>query len=162
MKLVNRRLTVRRWGQAKSRALWCGSGNARRHGATRSGAATHSRPPGTLGLRVSVNSRPHAFSVRDRISSPLMHKTPSQIARSLRAFWNAHRLGLLQSVCILPGPEACQAAHSQVGVEYRGDAVPGLPLKNCTRDTCECKYAPVGSDQFRRLNAPRKRPAKLP
>ncbi len=79
-----------------------------------------------------------------------MHKTPAQIARSLRAFRNAHRLGLLRSVRILPGPDACEAARSQDGVEYLGNVVPRLPLAQCTLGHCDCKYAPLGSERLRR------------
>jgi hypothetical protein len=82
-----------------------------------------------------------------------MHKTPKQIARSLRAFRNAHRLGLLGSVHITPGPVACEAARSQYGVQYLGNAVPRLPLVQCTRDRCECEYVPIGSDKLRQLNS---------
>lgn len=91
-----------------------------------------------------------------------MHKTPAQIARSLRAFRNTHRLGLLRSVSISPGPEACEAARSQCGVEYLGDVVPRLPLTQCTRDQCECKYVPIGSEQLRRLYAAEKSSSDLP
>ena len=91
-----------------------------------------------------------------------MRKTPSQIARSLRALKNAHRLGLLRGVRILPGRDACEAALTQFGVEYSGNAVPHLPLAQCTRERCECKYVPIGSDQFRRLDATGKSPSKSP
>jgi hypothetical protein len=89
-----------------------------------------------------------------------MHKTPAQIARSLRAFRNAHRLGLLRSVHISPGRGACEAVQSQRGVEYLGNHVPRLPLAQCTRDRCECKYVPVGSEQLRRLDINGKPSAK--
>ena len=79
-----------------------------------------------------------------------MSGTPRQIARSLRAFRNAHRLGLLRHVRISPGRSACEAARTHV-IEYLGSAVPRLPLSQCTSDKCECKYAPVGSDKLRRL-----------
>lgn len=91
-----------------------------------------------------------------------MHKTPKQIARSLRAFRNAHRLGLLRSVCISPGPGACDAARSQNRVEYLGIAVPRLPLPQCTRDYCECQYVPIGSQKLRRLSATGKPSSKSP
>ena len=80
-----------------------------------------------------------------------MHKSPSQIARSLRAFRNAHRLGLLHSVRILPGPNPCEAVVGQFGREYPGNTVPRLPLPQCTRNRCECKYVAIGSEKFRRL-----------
>lgn len=80
-----------------------------------------------------------------------MHKSPSQIARSLRALRNAHRLGLVHGVRILPGRDACEAVLAQFGIEYPGDTVPHLPLRRCTRDRCECKYVPIGSEKFRRL-----------
>jgi hypothetical protein len=91
-----------------------------------------------------------------------MHKTPKQIARSLRGFQDAHRLGLLRSVRISPGPVACDAARSQYGVEYLGNVVPRLPLAPCTCDHCECKYVPIGSEQLRRLDVTRKPSSKLP
>jgi hypothetical protein len=37
-----------------------------------------------------------------------MHKTPKDIARSLRAFKRAHKLGLLHHVGIVPGAAACE------------------------------------------------------
>jgi hypothetical protein len=39
---------------------------------------------------------------------------------------------------------------------------PNLPLAQCTRDRCECKYVPIGSDQLRRLDATEKSSSKLP
>lgn len=77
-----------------------------------------------------------------------MHKTPAQIARSLRAFRNAHRLGLLRSVRISPGYNACEAAQSQVHVEYMGNIVPRLPLTECTQAKCECTYIPIGGGKL--------------
>jgi hypothetical protein len=91
-----------------------------------------------------------------------MHKTPKQIAHSLRAFRNAHRLGLMRSVRILPGPDACEAARSQYGIEYLGNVVPRLPLAQCPCDYCECKYVPIGSEQLRRLHVSGKPLSKLP
>lgn len=73
-----------------------------------------------------------------------MHKTPKHIARSLCAFRRAHTLGLLHHVYIKPGALACEAAQSQRGVSYIWNAVPKLPLGECTRDQCDCDYAPVG------------------
>jgi hypothetical protein len=90
-----------------------------------------------------------------------MHKTPSQIARALRAFRNTHRLGLLRVVRISPGPGACEAAKSQSNAEYLGDEVPRLPLAQCDRDQCQCKYAPVGTERLRRLRADGKLPPRL-
>jgi len=80
-----------------------------------------------------------------------MHKSPSQIARSLRAFRNAQRLGLLRGVRILPGPNPCEAVVGQFGSEYPGNTVPRLPLLRCTLNRCECKYVAIGSEKFRRL-----------
>ena len=80
-----------------------------------------------------------------------MHKSPSQIARSMRAFRNAHRLGLLHDVRILPGPKPCEAVVGQFGREYPGNTVPRLPLPQCTRARCECRYVAIGSEKFRRL-----------
>jgi len=82
-----------------------------------------------------------------------MNKTPRQIARSLRAFRNVYRLGLLHCVRILPGDAPCTAARSQLGLEYLGDKVPHLPLPECTNERCDCRYVPVGSEQLRGLNA---------
>ena len=82
-----------------------------------------------------------------------MHKTPKQIARSLRAFKNAHRLGFLQHVCISPGRAACEVALTLRGIEFPGNAVPRLPLDQCASAQCECKYQPVGSAKMRRLVA---------
>ena len=72
-----------------------------------------------------------------------MHKTPKDIARSLRAFKRAYKLGLLHHVCVIPGASACDAARSQRGVSYICNAVPRLPLGGCTREQCDCDYAPV-------------------
>ena len=80
-----------------------------------------------------------------------MHKSPSQIARSLRAFRSAHRLGLLHGVRILPGPNPCAGVIGQFGNEYPGNTVPRLPLPRCGRNRCECKYVAIGSEKFRRL-----------
>jgi len=77
-----------------------------------------------------------------------MHKTPRQIARSLRVFRTAHRLGLLQAVRIVPGLNACEAVRSQVRVTYRGNAVFRLPLGGCTRAICECKYRPIAGGKL--------------
>jgi hypothetical protein len=84
-----------------------------------------------------------------------MHKTPKDIARSLRAFRNAHRLGLLRCVRISLGEHACEAARMQNKMEYLGNAVPRLPLAQCTRARCECDYVPVGTEKLKRLNANR-------
>ena len=78
-----------------------------------------------------------------------MHRSPSQIARALRALRNAHRLGLLRGVRILPGRGACEAVLAQFGREYPANTVPHLPLPQCTRDRCECKYVPIGSKKLR-------------
>ena len=85
-----------------------------------------------------------------------MHKSPRDIARSLRAFRKAHKLRLLRCVRIAPGPDACEAARLQAGVEYLGNVVPRLPLAQCTRAVCECNYEPVGSSQLDQLNVNRK------
>jgi hypothetical protein len=90
-----------------------------------------------------------------------MHKTPSQIARALRALRNAHRLGLLRRVSVLPGRDACEAALAQFGSEYPGNELPDFPLPQCTRDHCECKFVPVASDKFHRLDAAGK-PSSIP
>jgi hypothetical protein len=82
-----------------------------------------------------------------------MHRSPNQIARSLRAFRNAHRLGLLRSVRISFGADACAVVRSQEGIEYMGNVVPRLPLSGCTRGQCDCKYVPSGTDHLHSLNA---------
>jgi hypothetical protein len=82
-----------------------------------------------------------------------MHKTPRQIARSLRAFRNAYRLGLLRHVRITPGRGACEAARTLHVIEYPGNAVPRLPLAQCSSDQCECKYQPVGTNKLRHMLA---------
>jgi hypothetical protein len=73
-----------------------------------------------------------------------MHKSPSQIARAVRALRNAQKLGLLRGVRILPGRDACERVLAQFGSEYTGDTVLDLPLPQCTRARCECKYVPIG------------------
>ena len=90
-----------------------------------------------------------------------MHKTPIQIARSLRAFRNAQRLGLLRSVRISPEANACEPARAQDGIEYMGNVVPHLPLVGCTRQHCACKYVPLGSERLHRLAAGAKLEPKL-
>jgi len=88
-----------------------------------------------------------ALSIREEASA-VMHKTPKDIARSLRAFRNAYRLGLLRCVRISTGEHACEAARAQDRMEYLGNAVPSLPLAQCTRSLCECDYLPVGSEKL--------------
>jgi hypothetical protein len=78
-----------------------------------------------------------------------MQKRPAQIARSLRAFRNAHRLRLLRYVRIAPGAGACDAVLLQHSVRYPGNLVPRLPLPHCTSDTCQCYYVPVGTEKLR-------------
>ena len=53
-------------------------------------------------------------------------------------------MGLLRSVRISPGRDACIAAQRQINVEHMGNVVPRLPLTQCTQPTCECEYIPVG------------------
>ena len=89
-----------------------------------------------------------------------MPKSSSQIARSLRALHNADRLGLVRGVRILLGPNACEAVVKQFASEYPANAVPSLPLPECTSDRCQCKYVPVGSEKFRRLCETEKPPLK--
>ena len=91
-----------------------------------------------------------------------MHKTPAQIARSLRAFKNAHKIGLLRSVRIEPGRKSCEVTRSQRGTEYVGDTVPRLPLPQCTNGQCECKYVPKGSEKLHQLNIIGKSIQKMP
>ena len=49
------------------------------------------------------------------------------------------------------GRNACEAARSQRGIEYLGNAIPRLPLAQCVRADCECDYLPVGSKKLRSL-----------
>jgi len=91
-----------------------------------------------------------------------MHEFPVQIARALRALRNAHRLGLLRGVRITAGAQACDAARSQHGTQYAGDAVPHLPLTGCTIARCSCKYSPIGSDQLRSSMLAESQRARLP
>lgn len=77
-----------------------------------------------------------------------MHRTPKHIARSLRAFKKAHKLGLLHHICITPGASACDAARLQKDVSYICSAVPRLPLAHCTRKQCDCDYAPIASGRI--------------
>jgi hypothetical protein len=89
-----------------------------------------------------------------------MHKSPKDIARSLRAFKNARMLGLLRGVRIVPGLECCEAARAQKKVEYLGSTAPQLALAECTREFCACEYQPCGSELLQRLNVLRRQPAK--
>jgi hypothetical protein len=57
-------------------------------------------------------------------------------------------MGLLRCVRIAPGPNACEAARAQRGIEYLGNAIPRLPLAQCGRADCECDYHPVGSEKL--------------
>ena len=122
------------------------------------------RAGAALGLTIILNFRLNALLGGNWISvhreKHLMPKSPSQIARSLRALRNADRLGLVRGVRILPGPNACEAVVKQFASEYPANAVPSLPLPHCTRDRCQCKYVPVGSEKFRRLCATEKPPLK--
>ena len=113
-----------------------------------------------LGLTIILNFRFGRLFGGDWISLHLMPKSPSQIARSLRALRNADRLGLVRGVRILPGPNACEAVVKQFASEYPANAMPSLPLPQCTSDRCQCKYVPVGSEKFRRLCAAEKLPSK--
>jgi hypothetical protein len=89
-----------------------------------------------------------------------MKKAPSQIARALRALKNAHRLGLLRGVFVLPGPHACKAAIEQFSAVYPGDKLPDLPLAKCDRERCECRYHPIGTDKLRVLDLNGEPPSK--
>jgi len=79
-----------------------------------------------------------------------MHKAPKDIARALGAFKRAHKLGLLHHVSITPSASACEAARSQKGVSYICNAVPRLPLAECTRKQCDCDYTPMASRLIRK------------
>ena len=75
-----------------------------------------------------------------------MHKTPSQIAHSLRALQKAQKLGLLRSVRIAAGPYACGASAPQRDIEYLGSIVPCLPVAGCREVHCGCEEdEPFGS-----------------
>ena len=60
-------------------------------------------------------------------------------------------MGLLHCVRIVPGPNACEAARAQRGIEYLANAIPRLPFAQCVRAYCECHYHPVGSKKLRSL-----------
>jgi len=91
-----------------------------------------------------------------------MHRYPRHIARSLRALRNAHKLGLLHGVRIVPGAQACSGAEAQRGTRYLIGALPRLPLADCECDRCECAYLPIGSAKLHRLNVNGKRPRAKP
>ena len=76
-----------------------------------------------LGLTIILNFRFGPLFGGNRLSVHLMPKSPSQIARSLRALHNADRL--VRGVRILPGPNACEAVVKQFASEY--PAMPCLP-----------------------------------
>ena len=111
-----------------------------------------------LGLTIILNFRFGPLFGGSRLSVHLMPKSPSQIARSLRALHNADRL--VRGVRILPGPNACEAVVKQFASEYPANAMPSLSLPQCTGDRCQCKYVPIGSEKFRRLCATEKPPSK--
>ena len=89
-----------------------------------------------------------------------IHKSPKDIARSLRAFKNAGKLGLLRGVRIVPGPGSCEAVRAQQNIEYLGSTIHQLPLAECTRELCACEYQPCGSESLQRLNVVRRQPEK--
>jgi hypothetical protein len=98
-----------------------------------------------------MRNRKANFRAVTDIASKTMHKAPAQIARSMRAFRNAHRLGLVRHVRISPGRDACEAVRTLCTIEYPGNAVPRLPLGQCTAVQCKCKYQPVASAKLRRM-----------
>jgi hypothetical protein len=112
----------------------------------------------TVGLTITLNFSLSALLGGNWLPVLLerrpMHESPSQIARSLRAFRNEHRLGLLRGVRILPGLKPCEAVVGQFGMEYPGNTVPRLPLRRCTRNRCE--YVAIGSEKFHRLRTTKK------
>ena len=89
-----------------------------------------------------------------------IHKSPKDVARALRAFKNARKLGLLRDVRIVPGPASCEPACAQQNVDYLGSTVPQLPLAECTREFCTCEYQPCGSELLQRLNVAGRMPEK--
>ena len=120
---------------------------------------------------LSAQKKPCLFGLKKRFTANLFLSAvcrlsricsgrPKQIARSLRALRNADRLGLVRGVRILPGPNACEAVVKQFASEYPANAMPSLPLPQCTGDRCQCKYVPIGSEKFRRLCATEKPPSK--
>jgi hypothetical protein len=44
------------------------------------------------------------------------------------------------AVCIMPGPRACAAAHKLLGQRFISRDAPALPLKDCDRPECQCRY----------------------
>jgi len=43
---------------------------------------------------------------------------------------------------------ACEAAMAPDRMEYLGNAVPRLPLAQCTRAICECDYVLTGTEKL--------------
>ena len=122
--------------------------------------ASAARAAHALVLTIILNLRLNTLLAAAGYQCMVMPKSPSQIARSLRALHNADRLGLVRGVRILPGPNACEAVVKQFASEYPANAMPSLPLPQCTNDRCQCKYVPIGSEKFRRLCATEKPPLK--
>ncbi|MCJ7451409.1 MAG: hypothetical protein MUO39_02905 [Steroidobacteraceae bacterium] len=44
------------------------------------------------------------------------------------------------AVSIAPGPRACEAARSLSGQSFLSREAPALPLKDCDRSDCTCRY----------------------
>jgi hypothetical protein len=44
------------------------------------------------------------------------------------------------SVSIMPGPRCCAAARDLVGQRFLSREAPPLPLKDCDRPECQCRY----------------------
>jgi len=85
-----------------------------------------------------------------------MHKSPNQIVRSVaRVPERAQTLSLFRSVSISFGPDTCDAARSQDGVEYMGMSF-RVYRSSGVRGQCDCKYVPSGTDHLHRLDAAQK------
>ena len=45
-----------------------------------------------------------------------------------------------RAVSVMPGPEACTAAHSFTGQRFLSRQAPRLPLPSCDFSTCNCRF----------------------
>ena len=44
------------------------------------------------------------------------------------------------AVSIVPGPRCCAAANNMLGKRFLSRSAPTLPLKDCDRPSCTCRY----------------------
>ena len=90
-----------------------------------------------------------------------MHKSPKQIARSLRAFRNAYRLGWLRSVRILPRPGACEARGHNTALSIWVILFPVCRSLNARSTIVNANMYLQASGKLRRLYATGKPSSKL-